>query len=137
MKSWLFQELTATDLAKHCMVTDMFWNRYDSDWQDGNGFRTEIQVVLFEGTTCIERKIEARNLKPVGFEDWIEVNQAQADCEDIAADNGKEERNNFEEAFSFGVDEGSDQEGHDSDKGIFPVSPFDKTGVFNSWSCKS
>ena len=137
MKSRLFQELTATDLTKHRMVTDVFWNSYDSDWQDSDGFRTEIQVVLFEGPTRIERKIETRNLKPVSLEDRIKVHQAQANCEDTTTDNGEKERNDFEETFSFGVDEGGNQEGHDSNKGIFPISPFDKTSVFNGWSCKS
>ena len=57
----------------------------------------KYKFVLFEGPTRIERKIETRDFKPVSLEDGIEVNQAQADCEDITTDNGKEERNDFEE----------------------------------------
>ena len=83
----------------------------------------KYKVVLFEGPTRIERKIETRDFKPVSLEDRIKVHQAQTNCEDITTDNGKEERNDFEETFSFGVDEGGDQEGHDSDKGIFSNLP--------------
>ena len=98
---------------------------------------TEVQVVLFKGTTCTKWQVETRNFKPVCLKDWGKVNQTKHHSEDVPTDDGKEERNDTEETFSFCIDKGGNQECNNGYKGVFPVSVCYKSSIRYSRTSKT